>query len=520
MREISSTAVVVEEVVSRVCNTNWTQHTLKGHQVRMYRSTRFLRPLAVIALTVSTTLAQQPAAPSTALTIYNQDFAVARATVPLDLKEGNNEVLTTSVTSQLEPDSVVLRDPAGRNAFTIAEQNYDAGVVTQQWLLEKFEGRTLDFQTMTHDGTTKTLQGRIIRAGNNPLIEVDGHMQFQLPGTPLFPASTDGLLLKPTLRWQIYAPKAVRFPAEMAYITRGLSWNATYNVVLPESSTTASNELADVLGWVTIRNESGTDFPQATVQLMAGEVARVQQFAVAKARMIGGVMGGLGEAAPAEVTQKDFDDFHLYDLHRTVALRNAETKQVQFLEASKVTVQRTYQYESGGYYQPMYAGFFNNQQNYGITGNKRIVIQQEIKNSEANHLGMPLPAGRLRLYRRDTGGQMQFIGESNIQHTPAEQPVKITSGNAFDLTGERKQTDFHTDTHARTIDESFEIRLFNQKPQPVVIHTIEHLHRAQNWKITAKSSEYTKSDSNTVDFAINVPAKGEVTLTYTVHYSW
>lgn len=486
----------------------------------MYRHTAFLRPLAVVALTVSTTLAQQPATSSTALTIYNQNFAVARTTVPLDLKEGSNEVLTTSVTSQLEPDSVVLRDPAGRNAFTIAEQNYDAGVVTQQWLLEKFEGKTLDFQATTHDGTTKTVQGRVIRAGDNPLIEVGGHMQFQLPGTPLFPASTDGLLLKPTLRWQIHAPKAARFPAEMAYITHGLSWNATYNVVLPESSATAGNELADVLGWVTIRNESGTDFPQATVQLMAGEVAMVREMGrpVQYAKLAAGVAGMANDAL--EVTQKDFDDFHLYDLHRTVALRNAETKQVQFLEAAKVTVQRTYQYESGGYYQPMYAGFFNNQQNYGLTGNKRIVIQQEIKNSEANHLGMPLPAGRLRLYRRDSGGQMQFIGESNIQHTPAEQRVKITSGNAFDLTGERKQTDFHTDTHARTIDESFEIRLFNQKPQPVVIHAVEHLHRAQNWKITAKSSDYTKSDSNTVDFAINVPAKGEATLTYTVHYSW
>jgi hypothetical protein len=497
----------------------------------MHRIAHLLRPLAVFTLTVSTTLAQQPATSPTALTIYNQDFAVARTTVPLELKQGNNEVLTTSVTSQLEPDSVVLRDPAGRNAFTIAEQNYDAGVVTQQWLLEKFEGKTLDFQTRPgYEMTTlngehreippSIVQGRILRAGNNPLIEVNGHMQFQMPGTPLFPVSTDGLLLKPTLRWQIYAPKATSFPAEMAYITRGLRWSATYNVVLPDSSSTASNELANVLGWVTINNNSGTEFPQATIQLMAGDVARVQQYAMAKTRVTNGAVLASMAAPPPEVTQKDFDDFHLYDLHRTVALRNDETKQVQFLEASKVTVQRTYQYESGAYYQPMYSGFFNVEQSYGLTGSKRVVILQEIKNSEANHLGMPLPAGRLRLYRRDTGGAMQFIGESTISHTPAEQPVKITSGNAFDLTGERKQTDFHTDTHARTIDESFEIKLYNQKAQPVVIHAVEHLHRAQNWKVTAKSADYTKRDSNTVDFAINVPAKGEVTLTYTVHYSW
>ncbi|MDE1178703.1 MAG: hypothetical protein PW789_19180 [Edaphobacter sp.] len=488
-----------------------------------------LSPLAIVAFVLSPAFAQQPAVTPTALTIYNQDFAVARTTVPLSLIAGDNQVLTANVTSQLEPDSVVLRDPTGHNAFTIAEQNYDAGVVTQEWLLEKYEGKMLDFQVgpsvIDKEGTSEThvaprvIQGRVIRAGNNPLIEVNGRMQFQLPGTPLFPASTDGLLLKPTLRWQITAPKAASFPAELAYITHGISWQATYNVVLPESSSTASSEMADVLGWVTIRNESGTDFPQATIQLMAGDVAKVQEFRP-RAMMAG--VAGMGSSVMADqiaVTQKDFDDFHLYDLHRTVALRNSETKQVQFLESSGVAVERTYVY-TNGYQQPVYAGFFNVQPSYGLTNNKRVTIQQEIKNSEANHLGMPLPAGRLRLYRRDSGGQMQFIGENMVQHTPAEQPVKITSGNAFDLTGERRQTDFHTDTNAHTIDESFEIKLSNQKPQPVVIHAVEHLHRAQNWKITAKSADYIKRDSNTADFAVNVPAKGETTITYTVHYSW
>lgn len=490
--------------------------------------------LPSLALTLAaTSFAQQSAITSpTALTIYNQDFAVARTTVPLDLKTGNNEVLTTSVTSQLEPDSVVLRDPSGHNAFTIAEQNYDAGVVTQQWLLEKYEGKTIDFQLQPatrygtesgqpHELPAKIIQGRIIRAGENPLIEVDGRMQFQLPGTPLFPATTDGLLLKPTLRWQIYAPKAASFPAELAYITHGLSWQANYNIVLPESSTTAASELADVLGWVTINNNSGTDFPQTTMQLMAGDVAKVQQL---RGRGYGAGVAGMvakAEAAPPpEVTQQAFDDFHLYDLHRTVALRNSETKQIQFIEASKVTVTRTYQYEGNALYQPIYLGFHNVQPDYGLTGNKRVTIQQEIKNSDSNHLGMPLPAGRLRLYRRDSAGQMQFVGENNIQHTPAEQTVKVTSGNAFDLTGSRKQTDFHTDTRAHTIDESFEITLSNQKTQPVTIHAIEHLHRAQNWQVTAKSADYTKRDSNTIDFPITVPAKGETTFTYTVHYTW
>jgi hypothetical protein len=165
-------------------------------------------------LAFSSVLAQEPTAAPTKLTIYNQDFAVARTTVTLDLHAGTNEVLTTNVTSQLEPDSVVLRDPSGRNLIQVLEQNYDAAVVTQEWLLEKYEGKTIDFQTYgmqvieTTTGERRTLpattvKGRIIRAGNQPLIEVGGNMQFQLPGMPLFPATTDGLLLKPTLRWQI-----------------------------------------------------------------------------------------------------------------------------------------------------------------------------------------------------------------------------------------------------------------------------------------------------------------------------
>jgi hypothetical protein len=358
-----------------------------------------LLPSLSVLFCLSTLHAQQPTAAPTSLTIYNQDFAVARTTVPLDLKAGLNEVLTTNVTSKLEPDSVVLRDPSGRNTINILEQNYDAGVVTQQWLLEKYEGKTLDFQTYTSGIIMKALdersappptlvQGRIIRAGNNPLVEVGGKMRFGLPGVQIFPANTDGLLLKPTLRWQIQAAKAASFPAELAYITRGVNWQATYNVIVAESPNTAASEFADIVGWVTIQNRSGTDFPQATIQLMAGDVAKIQNMQPRVMMANGAAIGGIAAAAPAEVTQKAFDDFHLYDLHRTIALRDSETKQVQFLEASHVTVQRTYQYEgTSAIVQGFYPGYHNDQQFFGGAGNTHVAILQEIKNSEANHLG-------------------------------------------------------------------------------------------------------------------------------------
>jgi hypothetical protein len=484
-------------------------------------------------LAFSSVLAQEPTAAPTKLTIYNQDFAVARTTVTLDLHAGTNEVLTTNVTSQLEPDSVVLRDPSGRNLIQVLEQNYDAAVVTQEWLLEKYEGKTIDFQTYgmqvieTTTGERRslpatTVKGRIIRAGNQPLIEVGGNMQFQLPGMPLFPATTDGLLLKPTLRWQIGSVKAAQFPAELDYTTHGMNWHSTYNVVVPETADTTGPELAEVIGWVTIENKTGTDFPDATIQLMAGDVAKIPEVIVPYASGMaasqnGAVYGGIG----AQVTQKVFDDFHLYDLHRTVSLSNGETKQVQFLEASNVTVRRSYQFEgNNSLTQVFYPGYHNDQIGFERSGNTRVLIFEEIKNSTSNHLGMPLPSGRLRLYRRDTGGQMQFVGENMIAHTAAEQMVKVVSGNAFDLTAARRQTNFKVDNMQRVMDESFEITLYNQKSQPVTIHAVEHMTRGENWEITARSSEFTKRDSSTIDFPVSVPAKGETALTYTAHYSW
>jgi len=506
----------------------------------MIRCSLFLPLFAVSCL-----VAQEPStATPTQLTIYNQNFAVARTTVPLDLHAGLNDVLTTDVTSQLEPDSVVLRDPSGHNLVRVVEQNYDAAVVDQQWMLQKYEGKTIDFQiqgpyvAQTQAGEqivvpAKMVQGRIVRAGTQPvnvygyspatqpLIEVGGKMQFQLPGIPVFPATTDGLLLKPTLRWQIDAAKATRFAAELDYITHGMNWQATYNMVMPETSDTTAAEVAEVVGWVTIQNETGSDFPQATVQLMAGDVAKIKD-------MRSGVMGGIAAMSvnasvvvDQGVTQKAFDDFHLYDLHRTVSLRNGETKQVQFLEAEKVSVQRSYQYEGNGpVIQALNAGYYNTQNNFDSSENKKVSVLEEIRNSTANHLGMPLPAGRLRLYRRDTDGRMQFVGENMITHTAAEQKVKIVSGNAFDLTAARRQTNFKVDNAKSTMDESFEIVLSNQKAQPVTIHAVEHMFRGQNWEISSKSAEFTKVDSSTIDFPLSVPAKGETSVTYTVHYSW
>jgi hypothetical protein len=498
------------------------------------------RSALIALLAAPLVLAQQDPQSPVALTIYNQDFAVARTSIDLDLHPGLNEITSTGVTSRLEPDSVVLRDPAGKRAIHVLEQNYDAAIVNQDWLLQKYEGKTIDFEFTTPQGT-QTVQGTIIRAPaqrpyeyspqgqllnggpTQPLIEVNGKMQFQLPGTPLFPATTDGLLLKPTLRWQINSDKADRFPAELAYITGGLDWSATYNVVVPEAADVTGNEKADFVGWITIHNLSGTEFPQARIKLMAGDVSKLAPLVAGLVRqeLKGAFAADRLEAAP-QVTQKAFDDFHLYDLNRTVALRDGETKQVQFLDAAQVSVHRNYLYDGSAQMQPWYDnGSINQQRGYGLdAGNTKVRILEEIKNSESNHLGVPLPAGRIRLYRRDADGQMEFVGEDTIDHTPTEDTLKLLTGSAFDVKGARRQTDFHVDINNHILDETFEIKITNQKQQPVDVTVIEHLYRGANWTITEKSAAFNKKDSHTVEFPLQVPAKGATTLTYSVRYTW
>jgi hypothetical protein len=470
-------------------------------------------------------LAQQNQTAGTSLTIYNSDLAVARTTVDLDLKQGNNEVTTTKVTSQLEPDSVVLRDPQDHHPVQIVEQNYDAAVATQAWMLKKYEGQTIDFE-VTHGDRVETVQGKILRApdfnngnGGEPLIETNGKMQFQLPGLPLFPASTDGLLLKPTLRWQIYSNAAAHFPAELSYLTHGFNWNATYNVVATgEEAATSGEEMMDIVGWVTISNNSGTDFTDARVKLMAGNVAMAPQALRPMFRAMA-INGAMPEAAP-QVTQKSFDDFHLYDLNRQVTLKDRETKQIEFIRAAGIPVRRKYIYDGAENLPGPIEGGAYTQPEIGSSSGKQVRVEQEFVNSRKNHLGMPLPAGIMRFYRRDADGQMEFVGENTINHTPQDEKVKLSTGSAFDVTGERKRADFKVDSQARTIDESYAITVKNAKDKPVDVEVTEHLFRAANWDIVEKSNPFQKQDSSTVVFPITIPAHGSQQVTYTVHYSW
>jgi hypothetical protein len=479
-------------------------------------------------------------ADAAALTIYNQSFAVVRQTLPLDLKGGPNQVEITNITSHLEPDSVILRDLNTGRDLRILEQNYRSDVASQGRLLSLYEGKTIEFLV---NGVLKP--GKIIRSGyvphyvpynsydqqyyqqqqayvnsgnGEPIIEIDGKLQFGLPGQPIFPALSNDTILKPTLSWLLQSDKPGATTAEFSYVTGGMSWHADYNVVAP-----ATGNMLEVVGWVTLDNQTGKTFPNARIKLMAGDVNKLQPGMTFDrlANFNAGVLAR-AEAAPA-VTERNFDEYHLYTLERPSTLYDRETKQVEFVRASNVPSKRVYVYD-GVQIDQNYRNYpmenIRDMENFGVQSNPKIWTMVEFKNSKENHLGMPLPKGRVRFYRRDTDGQLEFTGENMIDHTPADETIRLYTGNVFDAVGERKRTYFKVDRNAHTVDESFEIRLRNHKKEPMEIRVVEHLYRWSNWDIMKNSDPFSKIDSKTIEYRVTVPADGEKVVTYTAHYTW
>jgi hypothetical protein len=466
---------------------------------------------------------------STALTVYNQGFAVVRESFPLELRAGANEVRRSGTTAQLEPDSVIFRDPTGAAQFRVLEQSYRNDPISQGLLLSLFEGKEIEFQRPIPEGAGFVLvRGRILRSGydavqarhgnylgqQQPLIEVDGRLQFQLPGVPLFPSLADDAILEPTLSWKIASAAAAKFQAELAYVTGGLTWKADYNLVAP-----AAGDVVDLVGWVTVDNRSGKRFDEARVKLMAGDVNKIQPADnVARLGFRGKVAMERDEAAV--VTEKSFDEYHLYTLANPTTIRDGETKQVEFVRASGVTARKLFVYDGAAQGQFWLSDGANQDPGYGTNSQKKVWVMREFHNSEANRLGMPLPKGRLRFYQRDEDGQLEFLGENEIDHTPKDELVRAYVGNAFDIVGERTRTDFKIDSARDWMDETFEIKLRNHKQEAVEVRVVEHLYRWTNWQIAKSSREWTKKDAQTIEFRASVPPEGEAVLSYTVHYSW
>jgi hypothetical protein len=466
-----------------------------------------------------------------ALTIYNQNFFVARERFPLDLKSGLNHVEYAGIAAHLEPDSVILRDPGGRS-LQVLEQNYRNDPVSQELLLSLYEGKTIDFLLPSN----QTVKGRIVRSGyvsainyaqnyqqpsySQPIIEVNGVLRFGLPGQALFPALTGDSILKPTLSWALLTNTPGKFDAEISYVSGGMSWQADYNLVFADKPN-GKSDLLDMVGWITMRNQSGKTFENARIKLMAGDVSKIENNGVVGRAYAAKMAMDEAVAAPV-VREKSFDEFHLYTLERSATLYDNETKQVEFVRATGIRAQRIYVYDGAkvdqyGYYNPEQ---IRQDASYGTLSNPKIWVMEEFKNADVNHLGIALPKGKLRFYRRDTDGSLEFTGENAIDHTPKDEMIRVYTGNAFDVVGERRRTNYHVDNNQHWMDESFEIRVRNHKKEAVDVRVVEHLYRWSNWKLSEQSQPSRKTDAQTAEFPVTIAADGEQVITYTVHYSW
>jgi hypothetical protein len=485
---------------------------------------------------------------SPGLTIYNAQFAVVRQKLPLELKAGTNRVEVNDITAHLEPDSVILRSPDSGRRLQILEQNYRNDPITAEMLLSIFEGKRIGFQTTDQEGKPHIIEGKIIRSGyvphyqafslfgqqyyqqqmayvhsgaEQPVIEVEGKLQFTLPGQPIFPALADDTVLKPTLYWQLQADKPGALDTEFSYVTGGMTWAASYNVIAPPKG-----NVLDLVGWVTLDNQSGRTFHDARIKLMAGDVNKIQPTNVYG--VSGGIAGASYRSADAmmmmpPVTERSFDEYHLYSLQRSTTLRDRETKQVEFVRAVGVQSQTVYVYDGfvcDTNYRNWPMESIRQQENFGLTSNPKVWVMQEFKNTKENNLGMALPKGRVRFYRRDDDGQLEFTGENEIDHTPKDEKIRLYTGNAFDLTGERRRLRFQADYSAKWVDETFEIKVRNHKSAPAELRVVEHLYRWVNWEISKNTDPFKKTDAQSVEFTVQIPPDGEKTITYQVHYSW
>jgi len=444
-----------------------------------------------------------------ALTVYNQGFAVVRDLREMYLPREVTEMRFVDVAASIDPTSVRFRSLTDQLGTTVLEQNYEYDLVDSHRLLQKFIDR--DIAVMTQDDVL--YEGKLlgIDGGQIVMAPVEGPAVTMVQRENIrqidFPELPGNFITRPTLVWLIQARQARSHEVEVSYITEGINWHADYTLV-----TSPDDALADLSGWVTLDNHSGATYPNATLQLMAGDVRKLRpEPKLARGR-------GLAEydvyyAAERAFEEKAFFEYHLYTLQRPTTVKDRQTKQVELLSAESVPVKKEYIY-AGWQGQPHRAS----DDPTAPESSKKVQVFLELLNSEENRMGMPLPAGRLRTYKTDTDGSLQFIGEDAIEHTPRDEKIRIYVGDAFDIVGERTQTDF-VKVSNRIHEESFHIEVRNHKDEAVTVKVVEKLWRWTDWRITQTSADYEKTNSTTIEYLLPVPADGSADISYTVRYT-
>lgn len=445
------------------------------------------------------------------LTVYNEGTALVRDRRRFDLAAGFNQIAFSDVAASIDPTSVLFKSLTDPDGLIVLEQNYQFDLVDSSALYRKYLDQTV--RVVTKDGTL--YEGKLLSTqGGIILQDEDGHVSV-ISGDVRevsFPELPDGLITRPTLVWQLMSDQRGEQQVELTYLTGGISWQADYVVLL-----SSQEDSIDLDGWVTMSNTSGTSYQDALLKLIAGDLQRLAQPGMAAQDML---YAAEAELAAAPVEQREFFEYHLYEVPRPVTVNNNENKQIEFVSASDVPADKFFVYDGlqcrSNYY---YCNFYGSPQtdpSYGVASNPKVMVMLEFDTEQA---GADLPKGRVRVYQEDIDGAALLIGEDAIDHTPQGENVRLYVGDAFDIVGERVQTDFRRPSD-KSLEESYEITLHNHKDEAVEVRVVEHLFRWSEWRILSSSHDYDKLDSSTIEFRVRVPANGDTTVQYDVRYFW
>ena len=439
-----------------------------------------------------------------AVTIYNGDLALVRDRRRVRLEAGTDALAYRDVSAQIRPETAMLRSVSHPDGLQVLEQNFDFDLLTPQKLLEKYVGAKVGV-VKTHPTTGEETEEEavVLSANDGVVLRIGDRIETGLPGRIVFRDVPPSLRDRPTLVMQLQNRTPVEQQLELSYLTGGLSWQADYVGEL-----SAADDQLDLGGWVTLTNASGTPYANARLQLVAGDVNRVQQeFQGMRARE--GVLAMAAVPAP-QMAEESLFEYHLYTLNRPTTIADRQTKQVSLLTASAVPVSKEYVLQGRDYYY---------RSSFGDLGQKlKLGVFVEFINDEQSRLGIPLPKGVVRIYKRDSDGNVQFVGEDHIDHTPKNEKLRLKLGEAFDVTADKKQTDYKKRSGFGPFQFEYEsayaILLKNAKPELITVTVQEPV--PGDWTITEESLPHTKGAANTAVWQVPVPAEGEATLSYRV----
>lgn len=447
-----------------------------------------------------------------AVTIYNDNLALVKDTREVRLPRGEARLAFQEVSAQIRPETALLRNLTHPKDFWVAEQNFDFDLLTPQKLLEKYVGEKVAVVRSVPNpegaGAREIREEATVLATNNgTVLQFADHIETSAPGRLVFPRVPGNLRARPTLVISLHSGLEKVQQLELSYLTGGLSWRADYVANLAPDEKTL-----DLSGWVTLTNQSGAAYPNATLQLVAGDVNRARRqpervFAMAE-------MAPRAAPAPPKMAEESLFEYHLYTLDRPTTLAASQTKQVALLSAGMVPVRKEYLLQGQSYY---YSG------SYGDLGDKQKVgVFVEFDNKESSRLGMPLPKGVIRVYKRDSEGRAQFVGEDSVDHTPKNELVRLKLGDAFDVTAKRRQTDYRSlgkqGRFGYVHESAYEIELKNAKKEPVTVAVLEPM--PEDWEVLQSSHPCAKAAAGTGRFQVAVPAEGSAKLSYRVRVKW